>query len=156
MCLQLLLPGALVLLVLPGRLLRCGPATSLVKLPLGRRVQRVKTENNGCINLKAVGQMSCDSLKRHIPHSELLFVSETGQIPVDEQSVDEPDRSAQLEMLDKNRIDVFQKQSRGDGNLLFQNPVTEEEYIYRKYSWFPSSLLQNSFLSLISPSPFSY
>lgn len=143
-------PGA------PGRLLRCGPATSLVKLHLGRRVQRVKTENNGCINLKAVGQMSCDSLKRHIPRSELLFVSETGQIPVDGQSVDEPDRSAQLEMLDKNRIDVFQKQSRGDRNLLFQNPVTEEEYIRRKYSWFPSSLLQNSFLSLISPSPFSY
>lgn len=53
------------------------------------------------------------------------------------QSVDEPDRSAQLEMLDKNRIDVFQKQSRGDGNLLFQNPVTEEEYIRRKYSLVP-------------------
>lgn len=44
-------------LVLPGRLLRCEPATSFVKLHLGRWVQRVKTENNGCINLKAVGQM---------------------------------------------------------------------------------------------------
>lgn len=63
-------------------------------------------------------------IKRHIPRSELLFVSETDQISVDGQSVDEPDRSAQLEMLAKNRIDVFQKQSRGDGNLLFQNPVT--------------------------------
>lgn len=76
-------------------------------------------------------------IKRHIPHSELLFVSEAGQIPVDGQSVDEPDSSAQLEMLDKNRIDVFQKQSRGDGNLLFQNLVTEEEYICREYSLVP-------------------
>lgn len=76
-------------------------------------------------------------IKRHIPRSELLFVSETDQIPVDGQSVDEPDRSAQLEMLDKNRIDVFQKQSRSDGNLLFQNPVTEEEYIRGKYSLVP-------------------
>uniref|UniRef100_A0A8C5VRT1 Rad60/SUMO-like domain-containing protein n=1 Tax=Microcebus murinus TaxID=30608 RepID=A0A8C5VRT1_MICMU len=65
----------------------------------------VRTENNDHINLKMAGQDGSVvqfKIKRHTPLSKLM-----------KQPINETDTPAQLEMEDKDTIDLFQQQTGG-------------------------------------------
>ncbi|XP_045414389.1 small ubiquitin-related modifier 2-like [Lemur catta] len=93
----------------------------------------VKTENNGYINLKMVGQESSMvqfKFNRHIPLNKLMKAYYEQQslsvkqvrFQFDGQPVNEVDIPAQLEVEFEDIIDVFQQQTGGvyyKGNMLF-------------------------------------
>ncbi|XP_060145132.1 small ubiquitin-related modifier 2-like isoform X1 [Globicephala melas] len=65
--------------------------------------ERIKMENNDCINLKVAGQdgsMVQFNIKRHAPFSELMKAYCEGQ-------------GLSLEVEDEDAIDVFQQQTGG-------------------------------------------
>ncbi|XP_036601864.1 small ubiquitin-related modifier 2-like, partial [Trichosurus vulpecula] len=84
----------------------------------------VKTENNDHINLKVAGQDGSVvqfKIKRHTPLSKLMkaYCERQGlsmrqiRFRFDGQPINETDTPAQLEMEDKDTIDVFQQQTGG-------------------------------------------
>ncbi|XP_049743541.1 small ubiquitin-related modifier 2-like isoform X2 [Elephas maximus indicus] len=65
----------------------------------------VKTENNNHINLQVVGQDGSEvqfKIKKHIPFSKQM-----------KAYCEQQDIPAQLDMGDKDKIDVFRQQTRG-------------------------------------------
>ncbi|XP_021116531.1 small ubiquitin-related modifier 2 [Heterocephalus glaber] len=121
-------PGAACVLV------RYGPGTSFVKRQL-RRLEHslwpkekpkegVKTENNDHINLKVAGQDGSVvqfKIKRHTPLSKLMkaYCERQGlsvrqiRFRFDGLPINETDTPAQLELEDKDTVDVFQQQTGG-------------------------------------------
>ncbi|XP_061043011.1 small ubiquitin-related modifier 2-like isoform X2 [Eubalaena glacialis] len=86
--------------------------------------ERIKTENNDCINLKVAGQDGSVvqfNINRHTPFSKLMkaYCEQQGlsmrQIwfRFDGQPINETDTPAQLEVEDEDAIDVFQQQTGG-------------------------------------------
>ncbi|XP_049743540.1 small ubiquitin-related modifier 2-like isoform X1 [Elephas maximus indicus] len=84
----------------------------------------VKTENNNHINLQVVGQDGSEvqfKIKKHIPFSKQMkaYCEQQGlpmmqiRFPFDGQPMNETDIPAQLDMGDKDKIDVFRQQTRG-------------------------------------------
>ncbi|XP_072482798.1 uncharacterized protein [Notamacropus eugenii] len=89
-----------------------------------KQKEGVKHDNNDHINLKAAGQDGSVvqfKIKRHTPLSKLMkayckrqgFSMKQIRFRFDGQPINETDTPAQLEMEDKDTIDVFQQQTGG-------------------------------------------